>query len=99
MAEGKPGTGNTPLEKMLALVFACWYLASILPVMVTYLSGSTRGLQAAILAPLFYHFLIGINLILYVDGFKVMNAGVSSANLAGAFHVGLAVVCLVVYKN
>ena len=99
MVEGKPGTGNTPLEKMLALVFACWYIASILPVIFAHISGSTRGVQSTILGPLLYHILVGINLVLYVGGFNVMNEEVSSAKLAGFTHIALGAVCLVVYNK
>ena len=98
MSEGKPGTGNTPLEKMFALVLGCWTLASIFPVILMYTSSSTRGLKAAILGPLFYHVIISINAFLYVEDFKVLNNELQSANMVGVIHASLGVVCMVVYS-
>ena len=99
MVDGKPGTGNTPIEKFLAMVFACWYLASILPVILSYLSGSTRGLQFAILGPLFYHLLISINSFLYLQEVGVLNDELNSANVVGMVHAFLGIVCLVLFKS
>lgn len=99
MVDGKPGTGNTPVEQMLALIFSLWYLASIFPVILTYLSGSTKGLQISILAPLFYHIMISANAFLFLENINICNQDVTSANKIGVIHAVLAFACLVVYRN
>ena len=99
MVDGKAGTGNTPVEKMLAMIFSLWYLASIFPVILTYLSGSTKGLQVSILGPFFYHLMISINSFLYFESLNICNQDVTSANKIAAIHAVLAVACLMVYRN
>ena len=99
MVDGKPGTGNTPVEKLFSLIFALWHLASILPVMLTYISGSTTGKRVAILAPLFYHVSLSIHSFLFFDSMKVCNPLRTSANFAGVAHAVLSVVCLIIYKS
>merc|ERR1712001_303197 len=56
MVDGKPGTGTTPIEQLLGLIFSLWYLAGIIPVTLCYLSGNSYGLKVAIMAPFIYHF-------------------------------------------
>ena len=99
MVDGKPGTGNTPVEKMLAMIFSLWYLASIIPVILTYASSSTKGLQVAILGPFFYHLMISINSFLYLDSLNICNQDVTSANKIGVIHAVLALACPMVYRN
>ena len=99
MVDGKPGTGNTPVEQLLALIFALWYLASILPVILTYISGSTTGKRVAILAPLFYHIAISLNAFLFFESMNVCNPVLTSATQVGVIHVILSIVCLIFYKT
>ena len=99
MVDGKPGTGSTPVEKMLALIFALWYLASILPVILMYFSGSRIGLQVAILGPLFYHLMISVNGFLFLESFAVCNPAVTTSNRIGVIHAILTMACIAIYKN
>ena len=52
MVDGRPGTGATPLEKLLEAVFAGWYLSSIMGVLLNYFTGSSRTLKAALFCPI-----------------------------------------------
>ena len=99
MVHGKPGTGHTPLEKLLALIFSLWYLASIFPVILMYLSGSTKGVQVAILSPLLYHVMISVNAFLFLEKFNVCRPGVTSANGIGVIHAVLTVACVIIYRT
>ena len=99
MVDGKPGTGNTPIEQLLGVIFSCWYLAGIIPVMLCYFSGNSKGLKVAILAPFFYHFLISVCGFMFLDKMNVCNVENTSANKIGVIHAILATACLVVYMD
>merc|ERR1712141_623088 len=90
MVDGNPGAGNTPIEKLLALIFALWYLGSIFPVILTYLSGSAEGIQTAIMGPFFYHLSMSINAFLFLESFNVCNPEITNANRIGIIHAILA---------
>ena len=97
MVDGKPGTGNTPIEKLLALIFALWYIASIFPVIAAYIYGSRSGKRVAILGPLFYHIAISINGFLFLD--DVCNPEATSATQIAVIHAVLAIVCFIIFKS
>ena len=99
MVDGNPGAGNTPIEKLLALIFALWYLGSIFPVILTYLSGSAEGIQTAIMGPFFYHLSISINAFLFLESFNVCNPEITNANRIGIIHAILAAACYAVYRS
>ena len=99
MVDGNPGAGNTPIEKLLSLIFALWYLGSIFPVILTYLSGSAEGIQTAIMGPFFYHLSISINAFLFLESFNVCNPEITNANRIGIIHAILAAACYVVYRS
>ena len=99
MVDGKPGTGNTPIEQLLGLIFSLWYLASIIPVTLCYLSGSSNGLKVAILTPLFYHLLISVCGFLFLNQTGVCNEELISGHRIGGIHALLATACLIVYIN
>ena len=99
MVDGKPGTGNTPIEQLLGLIFSLWYLASIIPVTLCYLSGSSNGLKVAILTPLFYHLLISVCGFLFLNQTGVCNEELISGHKIGGIHALLATACLFVYIN
>merc|ERR1712079_306414 len=54
LVEGKPGTGATPIEKLLEAVFAGWYLSSILGVILAYFF-SSQSLKFTLICPMLYH--------------------------------------------
>ena len=99
MVDGKPGTGDTPLEKMFTLVLSLWYLASISPVILSTISGSAKELRAAILVPLLYHTALSVNAFLFLENFKVCNPELHTPNSIGAIHAGLAIMCVKIYSN
>lgn len=99
MVDGKPGTGDTPLEKFLALVMACWYLASIFPVILAHMYDSVSAKQAAILGPLFYHFAISINAFLYMGIWNLLNPESLSNNAVVMLHAFLGVICVALYRS
>lgn len=99
MVDGKPGTGNTPIEQLLGLIFSLWYLASIIPVTLCYLSGSKNGLKVAILTPFIYHLLISLCGFLFLNKTGVCNEELISGPKIGGIHAFLAAACLVVYMN
>ena len=99
MVDGKPGTGNTPIEQFLGLIFSLWYLAGIIPVTLCYLSGNSYGLKVAIMAPFIYHFLISICGFMFLDKMNVCNEETTSGYKIGGIHAILATACLVVYMD
>ena len=99
MVNGRPGTGETPLEKLLQMVFGCWYLASILPVVLAYVSDNNTAKQFTILCPFIYHVLVSIIFLLFAGSWNVCNTEVVSPNSAGLIHVLLAAMCVVIYKT
>jgi len=99
MVDGKPGTGNTPIEQLLGLIFSLWYLASIIPVTLCYLSGSSNGLKVAILTPFFYHFLISVCGFMFLDKIGVCNEELISGYKIGGIHAILATACLMIYMS
>ena len=94
MIDGKPGTGNTPIEKLLALIFSLWYLGSIIPVIWSYFNGSPQKLKIAISGPFLYHLFVGYNFFFYVGNFNVCNPLLTTPSLIAAFHAMLAIVCV-----
>ena len=99
MVNEKPGTGETPLEKLLAMVFACWYLASILPVILAYVSDDKTAKQVTILCPLVYHVMISINAFRIMGSWNVCNPEFVSHNGVGIIHAFLGVICVVIYRS
>ena len=99
MVNEKPGTGDTPIERLLSMIFSLWYLGSILPVIMAQRSGSSTAMQWAILAPLFYHILVTINFYLFGDGWKAINKQRASSVKIAAIHAFLTAVCLVLYQT
>ena len=49
LVNGKPGTGSAEIEKLLEFVFGLWYTGSITGVLLAYFSGSSAGLQGALI--------------------------------------------------
>ena len=95
MVDGKPGTGETPIEKLLDMIYSMWYVASILPVIMAQMSSSSTAMQWAIMAPLFYHIFIAINAYKFGDSWKVINPQHSSSKKIASIHTFLTAVCLV----
>ena len=98
LVNGKPGTGETPLERLLSIIFGCWYLASSLPVVLAYLSDNDIARKFTILCPIIYHVLISIIFFLFAGSWNVCNTEVVSPNSAGIIHALLAAICVVLYK-
>ena len=94
MIDGRPGTGNTPIEKLLALIFSLWYLGSIIPVIWSYFNGSPQKLKIAISGPFLYHLFVSYNFFFHVGNFNVCNPKLTTPSLVAAFHGMLAIVCV-----
>ena len=99
LINGKGGTGDTPIERLLSMIFSLWYIASILPVIMAPMSSSSEAMQWAILTPLFFHIFSTINIYLYGDSWKVINADQQSSMQHTRKHAFITLLCLVLlYK-
>ena len=56
MVNGKPGTGHSPIERLLATIMSTWYLGSMAGVVWAHYAGMGIAKQAAIIGPFIYHF-------------------------------------------
>jgi len=84
VGNGIPGTGETPIEKLLEGVFACWYLSSIAAVLLTLKLGGVHSQRAALFCPLLYHAFVA----LYV-GFsstQMFNPAILTNGMVGVMH-------------
>merc|ERR1712059_25282 len=92
----RPGTGETPIEKVLASVFAGWYLASILPVILAKYYGSAAGLRAASLCPLFYHAVSTLACLFTLGQVEAFTDGINGPRV---FHAVMTICSALVYHS
>merc|ERR1711934_827674 len=85
VGDGTPGKGETPIEKLLEGVFACWYLSSIAAVLLTLKLGSLHSQRAALLCPLFYHAIVA--LYLGFSSTQMFNPSILTNGKAALLHV------------
>ena len=86
MVAGKPGTGDTPMEKLLEAVFGGWYTSSIIGVLLAYFSGSSSTLRSTLVCPLIYHIMSSCVAVLFLEKWNVCNKAKTSAAMIGGFH-------------
>ena len=99
MVNGKPGTGETPIEKLLSGVMSSWYLASIIGVIWAHTTHISIARQAAIIGPFIYHFRSTMLGFLPGDLSTTFNQDKLSKNKLFKFHGVLAVACIMIYLN
>ena len=101
LINGKPGTGQTPIEKLLAGVFSTWYLGSIAGVIWAHYTSVTIARQAAIVVCAIYHIKSTIQIYLSTD--KDFAAAFNPEKLTKdkvlKLHSVLSVACILVYRN
>ena len=66
LVNGKPSTGESPLEKLLDVVFACWKLGSILAVLLAFFT-SPASQKLTLVCPLVYHFILTYTSVFYLE--------------------------------
>ena len=92
IVDGTPGTGETPLEKLLEAVMAGWYLASIAAVLFAFFFGYKSGYPApfrfSLVCPLLYHLLSSYNAIFLLPDWGVCNPAKQGPNVIVSFHLG-----------
>ena len=87
MVAGRPGKGDTPMEKLLEAVFGGWYTSSIIGVLLAYFFGSTSMLSSTLVCPLIYHLMSSCVALLFLEKWKVCNNAKTTAGKIGGFHV------------
>ena len=101
LINGKPGTGQTPIEKLLAGVFSTWYLGSIAGVIWAHYTSVTIARQAAVVVCAIYHIKSTIQIYLATD--KDFAAAFNPEKLTKdkvlKLHSVLSVACILVYLN
>merc|ERR1712130_1017610 len=70
MVAGQPGTGESPIEKLLEAVFAGWYISSILGVILAYFF-SAQSFKFSMICPLFYHVMSTYTATFYIEDWGV----------------------------
>ena len=85
IVHGQPGTGESPIEKLLEAVFAGWYISSILGVILAYFF-STESLKFTLICPLFYHVMSTYTATYYIEDWGVCNEQVGSYKRVAGFH-------------
>ena len=91
MVNGKPGTGDTPIEKLFGLVLGLWYTASIMGVLIAYFAASTPVVQGALLCLFIYHVALSISMLLLFEEYKILDTDKNSVGGAASMHVCLAI--------
>jgi len=76
IVDGKPGTGNTGIEKLLEAVFAGWYLSSIVGVLLAYNFSNRSSVKFTLICPMIYHIMAT-----YLGVFLVGDWGVCNITL------------------
>ena len=99
MVNGKPGCGETPIEKLLSGVMSTWYLASIAGVLWAHTTHISIARQAAIIGPFIYHFQSTMMGFLSGDLSAMLNPNKVSKDKLFKFHGILAVACIMIYLN
>ena len=85
LVEGKPGTGATPIEKLLEAVFAGWYLSSILGVILAYFF-SSESLKYTLICPMLYHLMSTYGATFQIEDMGVCNEAVGTYKTIAGFH-------------
>merc|ERR1712223_448074 len=85
IVNGQPGTGESPIEKLLEAVFAGWYISSILGVLMAYFF-SAQSLKFTLICPLFYHVMSTYTATFYIEDWGVCNEHVGSYKRVAGFH-------------
>ena len=91
MVDGKPGTGDTPVEILMFIVMGLWYTGSVIAVILAYTAGSTPVLQGALMGHFFYHVTIAISEWMLFEKYKIINTDINSGAGAASIHVFLAI--------
>ena len=86
LVEGNPGTGDSPLEKLLEAVFAGWYLSSILGVLLAYFLAESKTMRFTLICPLLYHIMSTYMACIHLDSWGVCNPKVQSHRMIASFH-------------
>merc|ERR1712172_451244 len=86
----KPGTGETPVERVLALLLCLLYLVTILPLLLSQVSKLDP--HAALLCPALYHLARICTYVLLPDWVATIHKGPNSGL---AFHTLMLFACLV----
>ena len=84
IVDGKPGTGESPIEKLLEAVFAGWYISSILGVILAYFL-SKQSLKFTLICPMLYH-LVSVYGAFQMEEWGVCNEAVGSYKRVVGFH-------------
>ena len=87
MVGGKPGKGDTPMEKLLEAIMGGWYTSSIIGVLLAYFFGSTAMLSSSLVCPLLYHVLSAIVAMVFLEQWGICNKEKTSASSIGGFHI------------
>ena len=93
LVDGKPGTGETGIERLLEFVFGLWYTGSITGVLITYFFSTPAAVQGALISPLFYHVTVAMVAFLLFDKNKICNRARTSGTKIGCMHVLFSAMC------
>merc|ERR1712066_1045263 len=85
IVDGKPGTGESPIEKLLESVFAGWYISSILGVILAYFL-SKQSLKFTLICPMLYHVMSTYMASFHIQDWGVCNEAVGSYKRVAGFH-------------
>ena len=98
MVHGQPGTGESPIEKLLEAVFAGWYISSILGVILAYFF-STESLKYTLICPLIYHVMSTYTATYYLEDWGVCNEHVGSYKRVAGFHGVMSVLFVYLFTH
>ena len=101
LVNGKPGTGATPIEKLLCSVMSTWYLGSIAGVIWAHYTEVSIARQAAVVVCSIYH--IKSTIMIYMSNDKDFAAAFNPQKLTKdkvlKLHGILSTACFFLYLN
>ena len=90
LVSGQPGTGATPVEKLLEAVFGGWYSASIIGVWCAYAYGSAEAFRSTLVCPVIYHSMWVYICLFKLQQWQFNNPETMPGSLMGLFHSSMA---------
>merc|ERR1712110_788174 len=97
LVNDKPGTGETPLEKLMEVIVASWYLGSILAVLFAFFTSSS--LKVTLVCPLVYHLMLTYYAIFHIEGWAVCNPAWGTHRTVGQVHGVLSCLCVFLFSQ
>merc|ERR1712110_419342 len=86
LVNGKPGSGDTGIEKLLEAVFAGWYLSSIVGVLLAYNFSNRSSVKFTLICPLMYHVMSTYMGVFHAGDWGVCNIAVQPSRGIAIFH-------------